>query len=200
MPTRLALVIVAAIVASPALASSALAQPNGDWIADPKTNCKVWDPYFSPSQSITWTGDCANGLAQGRGTLQWFNNGKAGERDEGEFKDGRQQGRGVRVFSNGARYEGEFNNGKREGYGVEVFADGGRYEGGWKENTFDGHGVGTLANGNRFEGEFRAGKPNGQGTYKAKAGTVSGNWVNGCLKEGDIEVAFMTSKAACGFK
>lgn len=195
MPTRLALVIAALIAVSPAVAQS-----NGDWIADQRTGCKVWDAYASPGQSITWTGDCANGLAQGHGTLQWFNDGKPGERDEGEFKDGQQQGRGVRVFSNGARYEGDFKNGKREGQGVEVYAGGGRYEGGWKDNVFEGHGVAILANGNRFEGEFHAGKPNGQGTYQTKNGTVAGNWTNGCLKEGGVEVTFMASKAACGFK
>jgi hypothetical protein len=195
MPTRLALALLALIVVSPAFA-----QPNGDWIADQKTSCKVWDAHPSPGQSITWTGDCANGLAQGHGTLQWFSDGKSGEKDEGEFKDGKQQGRGVRVFSNGARYEGDFNGGKREGQGVEVYAGGGRYEGGWKDNVFEGHGVATLANGNRFEGEFHAGKPNGQGTYTTKNGSFSGNWTSGCFKDGGVEATFMASKAACGFK
>jgi hypothetical protein len=50
-----------------------LVQPDRHWIADQKTSCKLWDPHPSPGQSIMWTGDCANGLAQGRGTLQWFN-------------------------------------------------------------------------------------------------------------------------------
>ena len=104
------------------------------------------------------------------------------------------------MFSNGARYEGDFTNGKREGYGVEVYAGGGRYEGGWKDNYFEGHGIMILANGNRFEGEFHAGKPNGQGTSTAKNGTVSGNWTEGCFKEGSVEATFMATKATCGFK
>jgi len=195
MPARLAPVIAAMIVVSPAIA-----QQNGDWIADHKTGCKVWDPYPSSGQSIIWTGDCASGLAQGHGTLQWFHDGKSGERDEGEFKDGKQHGRGVRVFTNGSRYEGDFKDGKREGYGVEVYADGGRYEGGWKDNVFEGRGVAILANGNRFDGEFHGGKPNGQGTYKAKNGTISGIWTNGCFKDGDVEVTFLAAKAVCGFK
>ena len=58
MPTRLALFIAAMIVVSPAFA-----QPSGDWIADQKTGCKVWDPYPSSGQSIAWTGDSGNGLA-----------------------------------------------------------------------------------------------------------------------------------------
>jgi hypothetical protein len=195
MPARLTLVIAALSVVPPVFA-----QPSGDWIADQKTGCKVWDPYRSPSQSITWSGDCANGLAQGRGTLQWLNEGKPGERDEGEFKDGKQHGRGVRAFTNGARYEGDFRNGKREGHGIEEYGNGSRYEGEWKDNTFEGHGVATLTNGNRFEGEFHAGKPNGQGSYKAKNGIVSGNWTNGCFKDGDVEATFMATKAMCGFK
>jgi hypothetical protein len=195
LPTRLALVIAATTVVSPVFA-----QPQGDWIADPRTGCKVWDPYPSPGHSITWTGDCANWLAQGHGILQWFNDGRPGERDEGEFQDGKQQGRGIRVFSNGSRYEGDFANGRREGYGLEVYADNGRYKGGWKDNTLEGHGVAILANGNRFEGEFHAGKPNGQGTYQTKNGIVSGNWANGCLKERGVQATFMATKAMCGLK
>ncbi len=195
MPVRPALVLATILAATPVAA-----QPSGNWIADQNAHCKVWDSYPSPGHSITWTGECAGGLAQGHGTLQWFNDGKPGERDEGEFKDGKQHGRGVRVFSNGARYEGDFKDGKREGHGVEVYADGSRYDGEWKDNTFEGHGVGTVANGNRFEGEFHAGKPNGQGAYTAKNGTVSGNWINGCFKDGDVEATFMATKAMCGFK
>jgi hypothetical protein len=195
MPARLALAVAAILVQS-----SVVAQPTGDWIADPKTGCKVWNPYPGPGQSIAWTGDCTDGLAQGRGTLQWFKDGKPGERDEGEFNGGKQDGRGVRVFTNGARYEGDFKNGKREGYGVEVYAGGGRYEGRWKDNIFEGHGVAALANGNRFEGEFQDGKPNGHGTYKTKDGTVSGNWTDGCFSEGGVQATFMATKATCGFK
>ena len=195
MPARPALVIAAMVLASPVFAQS-----KGDWIADQKTSCKVWDPNPSPGQSITWTGDCANGLAQGRGTLQWFFDGKPGQSDEGEFRDGKLQGHGVRAFSSGSRYEGEFKDGVREGQGVEVYGDGSRYEGGWKDSVFEGHGVAILANGNRFEGEFHAGKPNGQGSYKAKNGTVSGNWTNGCFKDGEVEATFMATKAMCGFK
>ena len=34
--------------------------------------CYVWNPYLHPDTTATWTGECAEGLAQGTGTLNWF--------------------------------------------------------------------------------------------------------------------------------
>ena len=31
--------------------------------------CYVWNPYFHPDETVTWTGKCAGVLAQGTGTL-----------------------------------------------------------------------------------------------------------------------------------
>ena len=34
---------------------------------------------------------------------------------EGDFKNGKAEGRGVYTFANGNRYEGDFKNNKRDG-------------------------------------------------------------------------------------
>ncbi len=44
----------------------------GEWIADAKTGCQVWNPAPSPGESISWSGPCSNGKATGTGTLQWY--------------------------------------------------------------------------------------------------------------------------------
>lgn len=58
------------------------------WIADAQTGCRVWSAQPEPTESVSWSGSCANGLAQGQGTLQWFKNGKPNGHSMGEFRDG----------------------------------------------------------------------------------------------------------------
>ncbi len=78
-------------------ASSARA---GEWIAD-KSGCHVWDPNPQLDESVTWSGSCANGRAQGSGTVQWSKGGMPIETDEGEWRDGRQAGKGTKSWSSG---------------------------------------------------------------------------------------------------
>lgn len=158
--------------------SSAFAQtPQPGWIADARNGCRVWNSSPSPNETITWSGACQNGVTQGRGVLQWFENGKPKSRYEGEFRDGKYNGRAVLTTADGNRYEGEFRDGK-----------------------FNGRGVMTAAGG-RYEGEFRDGRPNGQGTYAGRTGNVyAGTWTNGCFKQGDRVAWIATTKKACGFE
>src|SRR6267378_3877460 len=119
------------------LAMHALAQTaTPDWVADLGNGCKVWSSYPEPNATISWSGDCKNGLAQGVGVLQWFKDGKAQSRYEGEYRDGELNGRGVYTLANGNRYEGELKDNKPNGRGVFTFADGDRYEGSWTNGCF----------------------------------------------------------------
>src|SRR6267143_24691 len=119
------------------LAMHALAQTaTPDWVADLGNGCKVWSSYPEPNATISWSGDCKNGLAQGVGVLQWFKDGKAHSRYEGEYRDGKLNGRGVYTWVSGGRYEGELKDNKPNGRGVFTFADGDRYEGSWTNGCF----------------------------------------------------------------
>src|SRR5262245_42312357 len=86
--------------------------PQPAWIADPKTGCQVWNERPKPNQTISWVGPCVGGRAEGQGTLQWFRDGWPGNRYEGEYRDGKPNGRGVLTYASGDRYEGEFRNGE----------------------------------------------------------------------------------------
>src|ERR1700682_5638619 len=88
--------------------SAAYAQsiPAGDYVADAKSGCKVWNPHPQPNEAVSWSGACVNGLAQGSGNLQWLKDNKPYEKDEGEWNEGRQFGRGSQDWSSG-RYDGE---------------------------------------------------------------------------------------------
>ena len=83
---------------------------------------------------------------------------KNGDRFEGEFRDGEENGRGIYTHANGNRYEGEYRDGKRNGRGIYTFADGDRYEGEFRDGTQNGGGIHTFANGKRISGYWADGK------------------------------------------
>lgn len=60
----------------------------GDWIADAKTGCKVWNPRPSPGEAVRWAGSCRDGFADGKGVLEWLRGEKPYERDEGIWRTG----------------------------------------------------------------------------------------------------------------
>jgi hypothetical protein len=144
----------------------------GDFVADAISGCKVWNPHPLPDEAAKWSGACVNGLAQGRGNLQWSRNNKPHEKDEGEWNEGRQQGRGMQDWFSG-RYNGELRDGEPHGSGVL-----------------------TLQSA-RYEGEFRNGKPNGAGTVTNLEGVFKGNWKDGCLLGDKRKVSFAVPSSTC---
>src|SRR5438094_9048849 len=97
--------IAAAIIMLPALSANAQqsvvtpAQPS--WIADVRTGCRVWNADPRPKETIIWSGRCEDGLAQGHGVLQWFQDNHPAQRSEGEWKDGQMNGHGDSTDANG---------------------------------------------------------------------------------------------------
>ena len=166
-------------------ASTAFAE--GEWIADKRTGCRVWNPFDltgvdNADKVANWSGPCVGGIANGRGVLQWFTFGfdEVALRYEGIFRNGRLNGWGVYTETGGDRYEGNWLNGKKHGRGVIIQADGTRAEGNFSNNELNGRGVVIFYSGARYEGYFRNGKFHGQGVF-----TVSdtlryvGNWADG---------------------
>ena len=143
------------------------ADEQGQWQqVEGKANCAVWDEHSLLNATVTWTGDCVSGRADGYGTAVWRFL-EEGERKEskytGQMKDGNPNGRGVWVGENGDRYNGDWKNGKWHGGGVYVWASGARYEGDYRDGKKHGRGVLVSVNGARYEGEFRDGMARGRG-------------------------------------
>ena len=120
-----------------------------------------------------------DGKASGWGRQVWLS--RIGEIVyEGEFRDGKEHGRGTKTYSNGSRYEGDWRNGKKHGYGTETWASGSRYEGEFRDGKEHGRGTINYANGNRYEGEWRDGKRHGQGSHDYTDGSrYEGEWRDG---------------------
>ena len=144
----------------------------GAWITDPHSACQVWDPNPQIDESVAWSGACANGRAEGAGTVQWLKTGTVIETDKGEWRDGRQAGKGVQTWPTGS-YEGELAEGQPSGRGVL-----------------------TIPN-LRYEGQFRDGKPNGLGTLTEGSQTVHGAWKDGCLQGGPRKASIGIPLSAC---
>lgn len=85
---------------------------------------------------------------------------------DGDFRDGRAEGRGTLIWSNGTRFDGEFKTSKRSGHGTIVEPSGARFEGEFKDDRVDGHGIIEWPDGTRFEGEFKEDLCSGAGELR----------------------------------
>jgi hypothetical protein len=144
-----------------------LAEGSGDnvtWIAD-SHGCRVANTFPRPGESITWSGKCKDGFADGDGVLQWFFKGREDD-----------------------RFEGNLAMGWAEGRGALAKADGGRYVGEWKHSVQEGTGRYDAPDGSWYQGEWKNGKPNGQGQYRRGDGKLFiGEWADGVFQSGSSE-------------
>jgi hypothetical protein len=154
--------------------STASAQParTGTFSTDAATGCRAWNPNPQPNETIRWEGSCVNGLAQGKGKLQWLHNGALYETDEGEWTAGRQFGHGTQQWPLG-RYDGDIVDGEPNGQGVLIMKNA------------------------RYDGEFRNGKPNGIGTVTSSYGVFIGIWKDGCFVSEKRKMGVGVSSSAC---
>src|SRR5882672_7783115 len=127
-----------------AWAQTPIAKP--DWISDPKTGCKVWNANPKPNEAVSWSGACENGFAAGQGLLQWSLDGKPNGSAEGNFRNGKLNGKGTYTFANGNRYQGDFLDGNFHGKGIFTLPSGNRYEGDFVNDKFSGKGIYTFPN------------------------------------------------------
>ncbi|GGC62637.1 energy transducer TonB [Undibacterium terreum] len=165
--------------------------------------CRVANPHPQPQESITWSGSCKDGFADGSGVLQWLEQGKPVSRYEGTLVRGLSDGTGIYVFNDGSGYAGEFKDGVYHGKGTLTRTDGSKliatfdhgepvgevestgangagYRGGWKNNLPEGKGIIRYTNGMLYEGEFSGGERSGSG----KAIFPNGNRYEGGWKQG----------------
>jgi len=81
-----------------------------DWITTKNKPCKVWNPNPEPNESVTWSGECKDGFASGKGILFWTENGKPDVEYDGDYANGKRNGHGVMIFPDGKRLEGFWVN------------------------------------------------------------------------------------------
>src|SRR6185312_12935557 len=125
--TRVILLLLV-LLAGPALAQDG--RPPTEWIIDPTTKCKIANAFPSAAESITWSGPCKDGYAEGEGVAQWLKAKKPTQKKyEGERRDGYPNGTGTYIWADGKRYAGQWVNGKQTGDGDFKFPNGDHYVG-----------------------------------------------------------------------
>ena len=103
-----------------------------------------------------------------------------GEYYEGEFMNGKKDGRGKLIYKNGTEYIGDFKNNRHNGYGQLTQMDGEIFQGEWKEGKINGNGTRFHSNGDKYIGNYINNIRNGHGYYIfANGDSYEGNWKNG---------------------
>ena len=92
---------------------------------------------FVWSDGKYYQGDIKGDLFEGFGVYEWGGN----RRYEGEWKEGKMQGKGKIWYIDGTYYEGMFYDNQRNGLGKYVWNDDKWYEGEWKDGKQNGNGV-----------------------------------------------------------
>jgi len=152
-----------AAVGSAAVASDTVAAAHtGGGAGHQHAACRVLDPELQ----LSYTGGCAQGLAQGQGVAR----GAHGAWYRGDFQAGMKTGHGVKIYPNGDAYAGGWRADRREGegryeYGPHSPWRGDVYQGGWRADQQHGHGVYIFyPSGDRFEADWVDGATDTVGT------------------------------------
>ena len=77
----------------------------------------------------------------------------------------------TKIYKNG-KYEGEYLNGKREGKGIYKYNNGDKYEGNYKNDLKEGNGTYKYKNGDVYTGEYKNGLFDGKGKYEYADGEI----------------------------
>jgi hypothetical protein len=99
----------------------------GSQVYAQNSDCKVTLPGISGSYS----GNCKNGLAQGKGIAKGIDS------YEGQFVKGKPDGKGTYKWSDGTSYVGQWKDGLRDGMGKMIYKDS-TVTGYWKEDVYKG--------------------------------------------------------------
>ena len=143
-----------------------------------RPECYVWNENPQPADSVTWTGECAGGLAQGTGTLTWTSDGNQ-QTETGRLQNGTYNGYWVIRFPSGQIQEGPYVDGEQNGHWVLRFADGGVSEGPYVNSERNGHWVLRYADGDVAEGPFVDGEMNGHWIIRSRSIIQEGPYVDG---------------------
>jgi len=163
-----------------------LMEPGGraGWVADPASGCWLWAGGIEPGATevvAAWNGKCPEGPGEGAGRalVTWRSRGEVRRMDYlGDLVRGKNEGRGKLVISEGDQVVSE-----EEG----LFQD---------DRLVDGR-MALPRLRLEYEGKLRGGHPQGPGRLSVQGRVFEGDWVNGCLQQGDGWVAFTRPVESC---
>ena len=108
--------------------------------------CYLFDGYWNPPETATWSGQCADGVAVGQGTWGFESANDSGEKT-GALVRGKRHGHWVERYSSGFVSEGSYADGKRHGRRVQRYSDGSVFEGSYVDGKLHGRWIVRKADG-----------------------------------------------------
>ena len=86
--------------------------------------CYVWNPHFQKDETVTWSGECSEGFAQGKGTLTWAvtdgDSLKITSTSTGHLQNGNFHGQWILRDEYGRVEEVSYMHGKMHGHWVLI--------------------------------------------------------------------------------
>ena len=128
-----------------------------------RLGCYLWNPNPRENVTVTWSGGCSNGLAQGNGEVNWYQNDELIQIWETRLQDGHPDGPFVQRYGDGAlEADGQHMNGEMHGTWTWFLEDVGREVGPYVNDERHGTWTGYDQSGNelgtiRFENGRRVG-------------------------------------------
>ena len=136
--------------------------------------CYVWNGSLAVDATVIWTGECAEGMGEGTGTLNWvWDGGKESSETTGRLQAGKRHGQWVLRDSDGGVGEGPYVEGERHGQWMDRLASGEVQEGPYQRGKRHGVWVWRGPTGGVFEGPYVEGERHGQWVERYANGTVS---------------------------
>ena len=121
------------------------------------------------SQCIS--GDCNNGFGILQDPYSVY---------EGNFVNGKRNGKGTRTWTDGRKYTGDWLNDSRYGIGTYIGKSELISTGVWESDMMTGKGTRIWPNGDKYEGDFFWSAITGKGTKTYSDGSkYTGDWLNG---------------------
>ncbi len=192
--------LAAALLNCGLLAASADESSTGQWLKDGA--CSLYSAGAAAGDTVSWTGPCVDGYAEGLGTATFTHDGQS-QSFTANFQHGViPDGHVITRWGAGWSYDGETVGGRFQGAGILTTDTSDRFEGQWADGKMIGFGVLRRANGERYAGDWRDDKPNGMGELFHPDGTkLAGTFADGKLiKAADTKAPAKidTSKAPFG--
>lgn len=163
---------------SSGIAGAEIQAPADHYIGKP--DCRVFNPRPVADESITWSGPCKNGFADGNGILLWYINGKEDSRYEGGMQRGRKHGPSAQQDANGTITWGNYVEGKRHGETRIERENAFTLDATFERGTITGPVTAKYVSGNKYVGGWGPHGPEGDGTMEyATGGSFTGFWKDG---------------------
>ena len=171
-----------AVSAADSSGNSGDSNPTGQWLKDGA--CSLFSSNAVPGDTVSWTGTCVDGFAEGLGTATFAHEGQTQSFTANFVHGVIPDGHVITRWGQGWSYDGETIGGRFNGPGILTTDRSDRFDGFWNDGKMTGFGVLLRANGERYAGDWKDDKPNGSGEFRHADGSfLSGEFVDGKLEK-----------------